>query len=41
MAMFFAQRIVLGKISFKEIPEVLKKEVAKILNDNGLIDLTL
>lgn len=36
MAEFFAQRVVLGKTEFKNVPESLKADVAKILIDQGL-----
>lgn len=39
MAMFFAQRVILGKTSFDQIPNVLKSQVAEILIDSGLMDL--
>lgn len=39
MAMFFAQRVILGKTSFKDVPEKLKAQVAEILLDSGLPEL--
>lgn len=36
MAMFFAQRVILGKATFNEVPALLKKDVAEILIDSGL-----
>lgn len=39
MAMFFAQRIILGKNQFEEVPVLLKKDVAEILTDSGLSEL--
>lgn len=38
MAEFFAQRVVLGKTEFKNVPESLKGDVAKILIEQGLED---
>ena len=31
MAMFFAQRVILGKTEFDAVPKALKKQVAEIL----------
>lgn len=39
MAMFFAQRVILGKTTFKAIPNTLKVGVAEILLDSGLPEL--
>lgn len=39
MAMFFAQRVILGKTSFDEVPKALKAKVAEILLDSGLPEL--
>lgn len=46
MAMFFAQRVILGKASFSAnfgeqgyIPPVLRSEVAEILLESGLSEL--
>ena len=39
MAMFFAQRVILGKTAFDEVPKALKKQVAEILIDSGLLEL--
>lgn len=39
MAMFFAQRVILGKTSFADVPEKLKAQVAEILLDSGLPEL--
>lgn len=39
MAMFFAQRVILGKTAFDEVPKALKKQVAEILIDSGLPEL--
>ena len=39
MAMFFAQRVILGKTEFDEVPKVLKAKVAEVLIDSGLSEL--
>lgn len=39
MAMFFAQRVILGKTEFKDVPKALKSQVAEILMDSGLTEL--
>lgn len=39
MAMFFAQRVILGKTTFDEVPATLKDQVAEILIDSGLPEL--
>ena len=39
MAMFFAQRVILGKTKFDEVPKALKAKVAEILIDSGLPEL--
>lgn len=39
MAMFFAQRVILGKTEFKDVPKALKKGVAEVLIDSGLPEL--
>lgn len=39
MAMFFAQRVILGKTKFDAVPKALKKQVAEILIDSGLPEL--
>lgn len=36
MAMFFAQRVILEKTSFADVPNTLKKPVANILIESGL-----
>lgn len=36
MAIFFAQRVVLGKTTFADVPQVLKASVAENLIDSGL-----
>lgn len=39
MAMFFAQRVILGKTEFKDVPAKLKEQVREILIDSGLEEL--
>ncbi len=45
MAMFFAQRVILGKpdaqgnVGFDAVPKLLKAQVAEILIDSGLPEL--
>ena len=39
MAMFFAQRVILGKTTFDDVPKALKKQVAEVLIDSGLSEL--
>lgn len=39
MAMFFAQRVILGKTAFIDVPKTLKAKVAEILIDSGLPEL--
>lgn len=39
MAMFFAQRVILGKTEFANVPKVLKQGTAEILIDSGLPEL--
>ena len=39
MAMFFAQRVILGKTNFEEVPTTLKQGAAEILIESGLNDL--
>lgn len=39
MAMFFAQRVILGKTAFNQVPKALKKGVAEVLIDSGLPEL--
>ena len=34
--MFFAQRVILGKTEFSEVPNSLKPQVAEVLRDSGL-----
>ncbi len=40
MAMFFAQRVILGKTKYTEVPSTLKPGVKEILVDSGLEFLT-
>ena len=39
MAMFFAQRVILGKTTFAHVPEKLKAQVRELLVDAGLPEL--
>lgn len=39
MALFFAQRVILGKTKFEEVPATLKQQVADILVESGLEEL--
>lgn len=39
MAMLFAQRVILGKCEFEQVPKKLQKQVAEILIDSGLPEL--
>ena len=39
MAMFFAQRVILGKNTFAEVPKALKAGCAEILLESGLPEL--
>ena len=39
MAMFFAQRVILGKTTFEKVPKALKQAVAEVLIDSGLPEL--
>lgn len=39
MAMLFAQRVILGKTMFDDVPAKLKTQVAEILIDSGLPEL--
>ena len=39
MAMFFAQRVILGKTAFVDVPSALKKGCAQELIDSGLPEL--
>ena len=39
MAMFFAQRVILGKTEFDAVPKALKQGVAEVLLDSGLPEM--
>ena len=39
MAMFFAQRVILGKTAYKGVPAKLKDQVKELLVDAGLPEL--
>lgn len=39
MAMFFAQRVILGKTAYKDVPAKLKPQVKELLVDSGLPEL--
>lgn len=39
MAMFFAQRVILGKTAFADVPAKLKDQVRELLVDAGLEEL--
>ena len=39
MAMFFAQRVILGKTQFTDVPKALKAGTAEVLIDSGLPEL--
>lgn len=39
MAMFFAQRVILGKTAYADVPAVLKPQVRELLEDSGLGEL--
>lgn len=39
MAMFFSQRVILGKTEFDAVPKALKKQIAEILIDSGLPEM--
>ena len=39
MAMFFAQRVILGKTTFADVPAKLKEQVRELLIDSGLPEL--
>lgn len=36
MAMFFAQRVILGKTAYKDVPATLKPQVKELLEESGL-----
>ena len=39
MAMLWAQKIMLGDKSFKDVPRLLKEQVATILSESGMEEL--
>lgn len=39
MAMFFAQRVILGKTAYRDVPKALKAQVRELLEDAGLGEL--
>ncbi len=39
MALFLAQRIVLGKLTFAQVPAVFKDQVREILTESGVPEL--
>lgn len=39
MAMFFAQRVILGKTAFEAVPSALKQSCAEVLIDSGLPEM--
>ena len=39
MGMLFAQRVILEKCTFEQVPKKLKKQVAEILIDSGLPEM--
>lgn len=41
MAMLFAQRVILGKTAFKDVPATLKAQVKEILIECGLGELAV
>ena len=41
MSMFFAQRVILGKTTFAQVPNALKAQVREILIDSGLEELAV
>lgn len=41
MAMFFAQRVILGKTAFADVPAKLKDQVRELLVDAGLAELAV
>ena len=41
MAMFFAQRVILGKTEYKDVPAKLKEQVKELLIDSGLPELVV
>ncbi|WP_346026326.1 hypothetical protein [Beduinella massiliensis] len=41
MAMFFAQRVILGKTLFADVPSALRPQVKTLLDESGLDDLAV
>ena len=41
MAMFFAQRVILEKTEYKDVPAKLKEQVKEILIESGLEELVI
>lgn len=41
MAMFFAQRVILGKTAYKDVPAKLKPQVKELLEESGLGELAV
>lgn len=41
MAMFFAQRVILGKTLFTDVPAALRPQVKTLLDESGLGDLAV
>lgn len=41
MAMFFAQRVILGKTEYRNVPAKLKEQVKELLIDSGLPELVV
>lgn len=41
MAMLWAQQIMLGKKTYKQVPKLLKAQVAEILTDSGMEELII
>ena len=41
MALLWAQQIMLGKRTYKQVPKLLKEKVKEILIDSGCEDLTM
>lgn len=39
MAMFFAQRVILGKTAYADVPAVLRPQVKELLEESGLGEL--
>ena len=39
MAMLWAQKIILGKKAYEDVPRLLKEQVAEILTESGLDEL--